>query len=815
MTNEELLQIIQKAAKDNARELDLSDAGLEFLPPEIGQLNCLYELYLDNNQLTSLPTEIGQLNHLSLLYLSENKLTSLPSSIKNLFNLNELILTNNHLIYLPPEIGNLTNLRALYIDSNHLVDLPTEIRHLKYLTELRLSKNQLTSLPVEIEQLSNLAELDLEMNPLPIPPEVLAEWDEPSTIINYYLKLQAEHKKPLNEAKVLLVGQGSVGKTSLVERLIENRYNPHKRKTEGIKIQNWQISVNDQTIRLNVWDFGGQEIMHATHQFFLTKRSLYLLVLDAREDEKQNRLEDWLKIIQSFGSDSPVIVVGNKIDQHPLDIDQRGLRNKYPNIQNIVAVSCETGKGLETLRATLTKQVGRLENIHDLLPLSWFELKTHLEQMEQDYIPYNDYEHLCQAKQITDSLSQDTLIELLHRLGIVLNFRDEPRLAEMGVLNPEWVTNGVYKILNDNLLMTEYRGILDCTQLNRILDSPRYPPSKQLFIVDMMRRFELCFPLEDGTIERFLIPDLLPKEEPATGNWDNALAFQYHYGVLPSSIISRFIVRMHHLAERRTWWRSGIVLKHRNNRALVKADREDKQMFICVNGSPSTRRELLAMIRSQFDAIHQSIKGLDPKEKVPLPNRPKILVDYEHLLNLEEMGETSFIPEGLKERVTVKQLLDGIEPEQTRQKRQLDRDDEDITEMNRASASSSIINIYNQNMQENQNPMSNIYQNHHGKGDNVAGNKTLNQFNNSPNLAKAARDIKELLDQLSKDYPSNTPAGQAMIGAKAIEHIENNPTLRQRVVNALKEAGATALEEAVDHPAVKILVAGAKGLIDA
>ncbi|HEY9606881.1 MAG TPA: hypothetical protein V6C85_35055, partial [Allocoleopsis sp.] len=205
----------------------------------------------------------------------------------------------------------------------------------------------------------------------------------------------------------------------------------------------------------------------------------------------------------------------------------------------------------------------------------------------------------------------------------------------------------------------------------------------------------------------------------------------------------------------------------------------------------------------------------DPKEKVPLPNRPKILVDYEHLLNLEEMGETSFIPEGLKERVTVKQLLDGIEPEQTRQKRQLDRDDEDITEMNRASASSSIINIYNQNMQENHNPMSNIYQNHHGKGDNVAGNKTLNQFNNSPNLAKAARDIKELLDQLSKDYPSNTPAGQAMIGAKAIEHIENNPTLRQRVVNALKEAGATALEEAVAHPAVKILVAGAKGLIDA
>lgn len=57
--------------------------------------------------------------------------------------------------------------------------------------------------------------------------------------------------------------------------------------------------------------------MHATHQFFLTKRSLYLLVLDARSSEEQNRLEYWLKIIGSFGGESPVIVVGNKLDLPP------------------------------------------------------------------------------------------------------------------------------------------------------------------------------------------------------------------------------------------------------------------------------------------------------------------------------------------------------------------------------------------------------------------------------------------------------------------------------------------------------------------
>ncbi|MBD1864072.1 GTP-binding protein [Trichocoleus desertorum GB2-A4] len=610
-----------------------------------------------------------------------------------------------------------------------------------------------------------------------------------------------------------MVGQGSVGKSSLVDRLIYNRYDPHKPKTEGINIQNWQIQVNDQPIRLNVWDFGGQEIMHATHQFFLTKRSLYLLVLDARVDERQNELEYWLKMIQSFGNDSPVIIVGNKTDQHPLDLDRRGLQNKYANIEEIIEISCATGNGVEQLQTIISREINKLEHVYDLLPLAWFEIKTCLEKMEQDYIPYSTYEHLCQEEEITDTLSQTTLIELLHQLGIVLNFRDDPRLEDTHVLNPEWVTNGVYKILNDNLLITQYRGMLDHTQLNRILDCSQYPRNKQLFIVDMMRKFELCFPLENNTNDRFLIPDLLPKEEPATGEWDDALAFQYHYNVLPGSIISRFIVRMHHLADKRTWWRSGIVLKHRDNRALIRSDREDKKIFIWISGPQATRRELLAMIRSQFDAIYQTIRGIVADEKVPLPDYPEIVVDYENLLDHEEMGEPFIIPPGLKAKVSVKQLLDGIEPEPDRQKRHYTYESGDITEIAKLLASRPV-NINNQNTQENQNSMSSI--NQYGSGDNIAGDKVMHdkigtQINNSNNLAQAATDIKQLLDQLSQDYPGNTD----IVGAKAVEEIKRNPTVKQRLMNALKEAGATALEEAVDHPAIKIVVAGAKGLMDA
>jgi hypothetical protein len=162
--------------------------------------------------------------------------------------------------------------------------------------------------------------------------------------------------------------------------------------------------------------------------------------------------------------------------------------------------------------------------------------------------------------------------------------------------------------------------------------------------------------------------------------------------------------------------------------------------------------------------------------------------------------------------VSVRGLIDDIEALRVRSERQGGSRQRRLLK-DAVAPSANMISV---NIQSNPEILvSEVNQNHYGKGDNVARDKTINQFNNSPSLAQAARDIKELLDQISKDYPSNTLAGQAMIGAKAIEQIESNPTLRQRVANALKEAGATALEEAIDHPAVRIVVAGTKGFVDA
>jgi internalin A len=421
-------------------------------------------------------------------------------------------------------------------------------------------------------------------------------------------------------------------------------------------------------IKVNIWDFGGQEIMHATHQFFLTKRSLYLLVLDSRLTQEENRVEYWLKIIQSFGGESPILIVGNKIDQHPLDIDRTGLQKKYPNIIGILETSAATSAGIEALKLAITVQVNNLPHVRDLLPETWFTVKTKLEELgrQSNFIAHDKYLELCAENEVSDETSQRTLIGFLHDLGVVLHFQDDPRLEALGILNPQWVTNGVYKILNSQPLFKN-KGVLTTSMLDEILNLPEYPRGKRLFIVDMMKKFELCYDIEPD--KTFLVPDLLPKDEPAELKFNGVPAFEYAYPVLPSSVMTRFIVRMNQKIDHNLVWRSGVLLKIGENRALVKADIEDRTVRIAIDGLEHTRRDTLSAIRYQLDEIHGSIKGLNPEKFVPVLGvvnaKP---LKYEYLLKLERDGEDTLKVEdgdGLR-KINIAQILNGVESEYLR-----------------------------------------------------------------------------------------------------------------------------------------------------
>jgi len=704
----------------NLEELKLTKNKLDFLPPQIERLGNLKSLHLCHNALSELPPEIGNLPNLEELYLGGNPLRKLLGEIGNLKSLrklsfgycpdgDEVTITmadtdytpskypKTGLVRLPDTIGNLINLKVLDISSNAIDELPDSIGELASLQILDASFNNVRTLPDSIVQLSNLEELYLYSNPLeklppgltnlrklgriniqqtkiPIPTEIRVKGNDPLSIFAFYYESLSKPNRAIHEVKILIVGQGSVGKTSLVQRTVFDHFHINELKTDGISINRWHVESKDNSkqpqeyISLNIWDFGGQEIMHATHQFFLTKRSLYLLVLDSRLTQEENRVEYWLKIIQSFGGDSPALIVGNKIDQHPLDIDRTGLQKKYPNIVGILETSAATGAGIEDLKALIAEQVNKLPHVRDLLPETWFTVKTKLEVLgrETNFITHDKYLELCVENEVSDETSQRTLIGFLHDLGVVLHFQDDPRLEALGILNPQWVTNGVYKILNSHTLF-QNKGLLTASMLDEILYLPEYPRGKRLFIVDMMKRFELCYDIEPD--KTFLVPDLLPKDEPAELKFNGIPAFVYAYPVLPSSVITRFIVRMNQKIHDNFVWRTGVVLKIGENIAFVKADIEDRKITIAIDGLEHTRRDALSAIRYQLDEIHNSIKGLNPEKRVPIPEAPNAEpLKYDYLLMLERAGqETHLVQNGTQlVKVNVREILSGIESEAQR-----------------------------------------------------------------------------------------------------------------------------------------------------
>jgi internalin A len=409
--------------------------------------------------------------------------------------------------------------------------------------------------------------------------------------------------------------------------------------------------------------------MHATHQFFLTQRSLYLVVLNGREGGDD--AEYWLKLIESFGGDSPIIIVMNKIKEHPFDLNRRALQQKYPTIRDFIKMDCADETGVSQLRRAIERETDRLEHLRDAFPERWFAIKERLAGMRNNYLSFDEYRAECSKFGETEPSSQETLSFYLHSLGIVLNYKDDPRLQDTHVLSPHWVTNGIYKILNSEELEKQ-GGEIWLNGLSEMLDGMNYPVKTHRFLLDLMKKFELCFSFPDDDCH-YLIPELLDKQEPSsTLMFDpkECLNFQYHYPVLPEGLLPRFVVRTQVLSEGFPRWRTGVILNFESNRALVKGDVQDRKVYISVLGSAAGRRRLLAIIRSDFERIHRDIRNLNPLEMIPLPDYPDVLVPFQELLVMEQRGLKSF-PKVVSNQIIdldVDELLNGIDLDVSRRR---------------------------------------------------------------------------------------------------------------------------------------------------
>jgi small GTP-binding protein len=643
-------------------------------------LENLATLDLRNNQISDY-SFLKDLENLATLDLSSNQISDI-SFLKELKNLATLDLSSNQISDIS-FLKELKNLATLDLSSNQISDI-SFLKELKNLATLDITKNKITNLPVELvdlkieikweEYFSN--GINLYDNPLETPPiEIVKKGKD--AIRAYFKSIQGE-KQPLNEVKVLLVGDGGSGKTSLAKQLMGEMFDNNEPQTHGINIRQWEIQDGGDKIKVHLWDFGGQEIMHATHQFFLSRRSLYVLVLDGRKEEKT---EYWLKHVESFGGNSHVLVVINKIDENPsFDVNRPFLQEKYKSLNGFYRISCKDGRGLQDFKEGLRKDLLNVELCRHPFAKSWFNVKNQLENMTGNYMSYKEYLEYCAKENVNEKDSQETLVDFLNDLGIILHFKDF-QLEDTYVLEPRWVTNAVYKIINSEKLSIN-KGVLKLNLLDEILEKKDdldffYPRDKYRYIIDLMKKFELCFGIDGDTI---LIPDLLEVQEPGFDfPYAQSLKFIFEYDFLPRSVMPRFIVKMHIDILDQLRWRTGVVLEDKNvynSKAVIKADERDKKIFIYVSGEQ--KRNYFSTIRKTLRDINKSFEKLEVKELVPLPDNDKITVEYSELIGLERMGKRDISIGKMGKDYSIKKLLDGIEREEERMKQKDLNDNEKI-----------------------------------------------------------------------------------------------------------------------------------------
>ena len=347
------------------------------------------------------------------------------------------------------------------------------------------------------------------------------------------------------------------------------------------------------------------------------------------------------------------------------------LRDKYPQISGFARTSCRTGLGIAELKSEISQAACLIEDINVRTSQSLVRVKKVLEEMTdsrsplaKDTLSLDEYDEICEQNNVPAE-HRINFLRRLSDLGVMLYFGDDPRLEINVVLNPFWVTEGVYKIINHEPLAMA-NGKLKIEQIRRILPRNRYASNKAMYILDMMRKFELCFALDEQQTQ-FLLPDLLPPQQPELPEFsrDNALELHFEYPVWHGATLTRLLVRLHHYLIENCYWRNGTLLRSsdQNNRALIIADEADRRLRIWIDGKLSTRRNFLNRIREELNVIHGIQRNHVVKEWVITKDGGEI--SYSFLVNLEVKGRKTCdieVENGIL-TINIKEVLDGVRAE--------------------------------------------------------------------------------------------------------------------------------------------------------
>ena len=564
-----------------------TDIDSLILGKECQELEHLYLGY--NEKLTQIEFETN-LPKLQYLYLNNCALNSTLRLPEGLANLKQVYVQKNQLQGLVFE-GDCPELELLDAAENGMtvLSMPNGFLNLKY---LHLQKNQIAQLPYSFVGMRHLELLFLAGNPLAnIPQEVIGSGEEHNSakeLLAYLSSIQGKKTQYLHEAKMILVGNPMVGKSSIRIKLNDPQAELPKieDRTPGLDVEPYilknlppTLTEQDQAIdfQLNIWDFGGQGRYREIQQLFCSRKSLYVYVTaydDQPEKEDYIGLDYWLSMVNAYGFDqeektaSPVIYVLNKIDVKDPGINETLNQEKYQNIVKFAKISCAQYSGFEQL----------ITYFRDTLPLvskdifsnryspDWFRVKQRLESFTKNHILYLDFIGICREEGLDLEQSQ-TWLTVLDRIGTVIymgNFQNE---QEWVILNPNWVKDAICKVIDSPLMQRD--GILRPAYVDAIWSDYPDPADRENLVKLMLdEKYKLAYvlPSDEGVTEYMVPSALFQKVKPALGKYLHLhapanYAFQFRFApFIPAGIVNKLMVTLNSYIYNDLIWGNGCIL---------------------------------------------------------------------------------------------------------------------------------------------------------------------------------------------------------------------------------------------------------------
>jgi len=605
-------------------------------------LTNLIHLYLSENQIIDI-SALKDLTNLTNLEISGNKIKNI-SALQNLKNLYFLNLSSNYIEDILP-LQNLANLIWVYLGENKIKDISV-LQNLTNLTDLGLSKNQikdisalknltnLTTLYLDENQINDISpiqslfkkerfDFDLENNPLKYPPIEIAELGKQA--INEYFEHCKKGTSVLREAKVIVIGEAGAGKTTFAKKMQNPQCELPKpnETTLGIDVFDWDFDAEPKNVlNTKIWDFGGQDIYHGTHQFFFSDKSLYVLLADTREQKID--FNYWLNTVEQItGENSPLIIVLNRKQKHFYQIDEPGLKNRFGDIiRKVISVDLSNVGEIPDLQNTLKNEILSLPQIGYTLPTSWVEIRQELSRLEDKFISFSKFVEICKNNGITNPKVVSIISKLFTNIGVFTHFSDDfSSLHDIIFLDSDWLTKTVYLLLNHDIVK-EKQGRITFEDISKIWESELYFEKNKF--IELLKRFSLIYKINGS--QNYIVPEYLPMRQPYDQwkyiNEDGIYQFRYLFdNYMPKGIMPKLIVALHpYIYDNSLVWHRGVnvsnsISKPDTYAEILETYGRENRFDIRIYGK--NQKDLLNLIIYHFDNILKPYKKLTHEKLVP------------------------------------------------------------------------------------------------------------------------------------------------------------------------------------------------------